>query len=212
MSDTAGGEIVSAAIAQNMATDYLRGDPSADLSKLKFKPSLVRPGKPVSDGGGLTSQEVGEIGKSYGASLGETAAVMAIASESSGRGLFGPEGVGIAYTIANRMRKRDKGAWDTVVGDADTTGEQRGRPYSTRRVPGASKFPRILEMFRRAVDKPGEDPTGGATMFFHPTAQKSLHYRDPKRFKSPEEVRKTREGAGLERVNVPGADNIEFHR
>lgn len=151
----------------------------------------------------MTEAQVLAWGQTVGArDLEESVQLLTVASESSGAVL---EDQAIALTVVNRMARSGRNAFEVVTGRAGTTGRQRGRPYSTARVPDQRRSAQILARIRGIQN----DFTNGAVNFMHPGTQRVLHRRDPGSYSSPERVHErwtTGPRGNLERVDagVPG--------
>ena len=91
-----------------------------------------------------------------------------------------------------------------VLGTAGTFGRQGtgGRKISSSRVPAPVQLGIAADVLAGRVG----DPTGGATQFDSPRAQRALLGKDPLTKRTPEEIADQRLAAGYDLVVVPGID------
>lgn len=132
----------------------------------------------------------------------------AIASEAGGEPRVIQAAVG--YAVLHESLKRSTSIWRLVRGTADAWGPQGsgGRGYvSSRLAPSAAH----LELARLVLSGDEPDPTGGATQFDSPRAQRALLARNtPGYTKTPEQVAAARIADGKEKVLLPGVPEERF--
>lgn len=147
------------------------------------------------------------------ASLGEDLEALArgIASEAGGEPRVVQ--VAIGHAIQNLALARGKSIYRAARGTADEWGSQGsgGREFSSAR-PYTAK---ILEVARVVLSGDEPDPTGGATQFDSPRAQRQLLKQRPDIYKkTPEQVAAARKADGKVMVLLAGIpeDQIRFWR
>jgi spore germination cell wall hydrolase CwlJ-like protein len=147
------------------------------------------------------------------ASLGEDLEALArgIASEAGGE----PRAVQVAvgWAIQNLSLARGKSIYRAARGTADEWGSQGsgGREFSSRLHPNAKH----LDIARAVLSGDEPDPTGGATQFDSPRAQRALLKSRPDIYKkTPEQVAAARRADGKVMVLLAGIpeDQIRFWR
>lgn len=97
----------------------------------------------------------------------------------------------IVDTIFNRqLQEPDKSVFKLVTGKARTTGFQgRSRPYSTGRIPDERKLSELVPVINETLDRRAKgDSTSNITHFYHYGSQNAFHAKNPKKFKTAEQV------------------------
>lgn len=134
----------------------------------------------------------------------------AIASEAGGESREIQTGVG--WAILNESIRRGVTLWSLVRGKTGNWGPQSANGYvSSAREPTAAQ----RELARAIMANEVTDPTGGATQFDSPAAQRALVARNsPGYVKTPEQVAAARRADGKVLVLLPGVpeDKIRFWR
>jgi hypothetical protein len=132
----------------------------------------------------------------------------AIASEAGGEPRIIQAAVG--YAVLNESIRRGTSVWRLVRGTADAWGAQGsgGRGFvSSRLAPTAAH----IQLGRAVLSGDEPDPTGGATQFDSPRAQRALLARGtPGYTKTPEDVAAARIADGKVMVLLPGVPEERF--
>lgn len=153
-----------------------------------------------------------DLAASAGAGLDIYALGRVIASEASI--LVEAAKVAVAWAVKNEAARRGVSISKLLLGSEDVFATQsygRGRYASTAQPPSVDD----LETARRVWLGTVADPTGGATKWDSPRAQRALLARNADGYsKTPEQVAAAREAEGFELVVLAGVDaeKIRFWR
>ena len=159
--------------------------------------------------GGVVPGDPEQLARATGLTLEEYALARLMQSEESSE----PARVAVGWATRNAASRQGVSIAELLLrGNAMSKGkfgaQATGKWAATSKPPTAA----TMILARKVLAKQVPDPTGGATQWDAPKAQAVLNKKDPKKYKTPEEIAAIRQAAGSEMVMVPGVTSTRFWR